>query len=155
PALREAYRTARVLYEKVGVGADLRAEQARAESEESAAQSTLDRLTAKVRRQAAELLDGFDGSDGPSRLAAAGRAEDHVRTLEGRADAATELVGRLRGEVERHAPAEGREHHIELPEERQPRDGAHAQELLRAAATEHAARTDDVLAARETHGRLV
>jgi hypothetical protein len=155
PALREAYRTARALYEKVGVGADLRAEQARAESEESAAQSTLDRLTAKVRRQAAELLDGFDGSDGPSRLAAAGRAEDHVRTLEGRADAATELLGRLRGEVERHAPAEGRAHHIELPEDRRPRDGAHAQELLRAAATEHATRTDAVRVARETHGRLV
>ncbi|MFI1577786.1 hypothetical protein [Embleya sp. NPDC020630] len=155
PALREAYRTARALYEKVGVGADLRAEQARAESEESAAQSTLDRLTAKVRRQAAELLDGFDGSDGPSRLAAAGRAEDHVRTLEGRADAASELLGRLRGEVERHAPAEGREHHLDLPEEQRPRDGAHAHELLRAAGAEHATRTEEVASARETHGRLV
>lgn len=37
PALREAYRAASQLYEKVGVGADLRAEQARAESDESAA----------------------------------------------------------------------------------------------------------------------
>ncbi len=35
PALREAYRAASQLYEKVGVGADLRAEQARAESDES------------------------------------------------------------------------------------------------------------------------
>ncbi|CAM5732000.1 hypothetical protein SALBM311S_11444 [Streptomyces alboniger] len=37
PALREAYRAASQVYEKVGVGADLRAEQARAESDESAA----------------------------------------------------------------------------------------------------------------------
>lgn len=39
PALREAYRAASQLYEKVGVGADLRAEQARAESDESAART--------------------------------------------------------------------------------------------------------------------
>lgn len=155
PALREAYRTASVLYDKVGVGADLRAEQARAESEQAAAQAALDRLSARVRRHAAELLEGPDGADGPSRLAAAGRAEEHVRTLEGRADAANELLGRLRGEVERHAPGDGREAHVELPDDRIPRDPAHAQELLREAAAEHAACTDQVETARDAHTRLV
>ena len=57
PALREAYRAASQLYEKVGVGADLRAEQARAESDESAALAELDRLTNKVRTRAAQLLE--------------------------------------------------------------------------------------------------
>ncbi|NUP32237.1 MAG: hypothetical protein HOU01_11020, partial [Streptomycetaceae bacterium] len=128
---------------------------ARAESEQAAAQAALDRLSARVRRHAAELLEGPDGADGPSRLAAAGRAEEHVRTLEGRADAANELLGRLRGEVERHAPGDGRDAHVELPEDRIPRDPAHAQELLREAAAEHAACTDQVETARDAHTRLV
>ncbi len=72
-ALREAYRAASQLYEKVGVGADLRAEQARAESDESAAIAELDRLSNKVRTRAAQLLESPDGSDGPSRQAAAAR----------------------------------------------------------------------------------
>lgn len=155
PALREAYRTASVLYDKVGVGADLRAEQARAESEQAAAQAALDRLSARVRKHAAELLAGPDGADGPSRLAAGGRAEEHVRTLEGRTDAANELLGRLRGEVERHAPGDGRDAHVDLPEDRVPRDPAHAQELLREAAAEHAACTEQVDEARDAHTRVV
>ncbi|UGQ10750.1 hypothetical protein LO772_28610 [Yinghuangia sp. ASG 101] len=155
PALREAYRTASVLYDKVGVGADLRAEQARAESEQAAAQAALDRLSARVRKHAAELLTGPDGADGPARLAAAGRAEEHVRTLEGRTDAANELLGRLRGEVERHAPGDGRDAHTDLPEDRVPRDPAHARELLRRAAAEHASLAERRQAARDTHARLV
>ncbi|MCF2527518.1 hypothetical protein [Yinghuangia soli] len=155
PALREAYRTASVLYDKVGVGADLRAEQARAESEQTAAQAALDRLSARVRKHAAELLESPDGADGPSRLAAGSRAEEHVRTLEGRTDAANELLGRLRGEVERHAPGDGRDAHVELPADRIPSDPAHAQELLREAAAEHAACTEQVDTARDAHTRLV
>ncbi|WP_436788143.1 hypothetical protein [Yinghuangia sp. YIM S10712] len=155
PALREAYRTASVLYDKVGVGADLRAEQARAESEQAAAQAALDRLSARVRKHAGELLAGPDGAAGPARLAAAARAEEHVRTLEGRTDAANELLGRLRGEVERHAPGDGREAHVELPADRVPRDPAHAQELLREAAAEHAGWSERLGAARDTHARLV
>ncbi|MYT19291.1 hypothetical protein GTW69_03130, partial [Streptomyces sp. SID7760] len=110
PDLREAYRAASRLYEKVGVGADLRAEQARAESDESAALAELDRLTNKVRTRAAQLLEGTDGADGPSRQAAAARAEALVQMLETRAQAASEQLGRLRGEAERHAPAEGEAH---------------------------------------------
>ncbi|CAM5310090.1 hypothetical protein SHIRM173S_04633 [Streptomyces hirsutus] len=61
PALREAYRAASQVYEKVGVGADLRAEQARAESDESAARAELDRLSNKVRNRAEQLLESPDG----------------------------------------------------------------------------------------------
>lgn len=93
PDLREAYRAASRLYEKVGVGADLRAEQARAESDESAALAELDRLTNKVRTRAAQLLEGTDGADGPSRQAAAARAEALVQMLESRATAASEQLG--------------------------------------------------------------
>ncbi|MFD3700984.1 hypothetical protein ACFWUZ_33460 [Streptomyces sp. NPDC058646] len=154
PDLREAYRAASQLYEKVGVGADLRAEQARAESDESAALAELDRLTNKVRTRAAQLLEGTDGADGPSRQAAAARAESLVQMLETRASQASEQLGRLRGEAERHAPAEG-EAHTELPEDMVPADVDQAQGLLRTATAQLAAHTAAVEHARAAHADLL
>ncbi|MFK0254893.1 hypothetical protein [Streptomyces sp. NPDC090445] len=154
PDLREAYRAASQLYEKVGVGADLRAEQARAESDESAALAELDRLTNKVRTRAAQLLEGTDGADGPSRQAAAARAEALVQMLESRASAASEQLGRLRGEAERHAPADG-EAHTDLPEEMVPGDAEQAQILLRTATAQLAAHTAAVETARAAHADLL
>ncbi|WP_416977787.1 hypothetical protein [Streptomyces sp. T028] len=154
PALREAYRAASQVYEKVGVGADLRAEQARAESDESAARAELDRLSNKVRTRAEQLLQSPDGSDGPSRQAAAARAEELVQLLETRMSTASEQLGRLRGEAERHAPEDG-EAHTELPEELQPRDAEHAQALLRTATAELASRTEALAQAREAHAELL
>ncbi|MGW2684179.1 hypothetical protein ACWC6I_13610 [Streptomyces sp. NPDC001414] len=154
PALREAYRAASQVYEKVGVGADLRAEQARSESDESAALAELERLTNKVRTRAEQLLGSPDGSDGPSRQAAAARAEELVQLLETRMSTASEQLGRLRGEAERHAPEDG-EAHTELPEELQPRDAEHAQALLRTATAELATRTESLAQAREAHAELL
>ncbi|GHF84157.1 hypothetical protein [Streptomyces griseosporeus] len=154
PALREAYRAASQVYEKVGVGADLRAEQARAESDESAARAELDRLSNKVRTRAEQLLESPDGSDGPSRQAAAARAEELVQLLETRMSNASEQLGRLRGEAERHAPEDG-EAHTELPEEMVPRDAEHAQALLRTATAELASRTEALAQARDTHAGLL
>jgi hypothetical protein len=154
PALREAYRAASQLYEKVGVGADLRAEQARAESDESAARAELDRLSNKVRTRAGQLLESPDGSDGPSRQAAAARAEELVQLLETRMSNASEQLGRLRGEAERHAPGDG-DTHTELPEELLPRDAEHAQTLLRTATTELASRAEALAQAREAHAGLL
>ncbi|MFI7405781.1 hypothetical protein ACIBW9_35855 [Streptomyces sp. NPDC049541] len=154
PALREAYRTASQVYEKVGVGADLRAEQARAESDEGAARAELDRLSNKVRTRAEQLLQSPDGSDGPSRQAAAARAEELVQLLETRMSTASEQLGRLRGEAERHAPEDG-EAHTELPEELEPRDAEHAQALLRTATAELATRTEALSQAREAHAELL
>ncbi|MEV1064823.1 hypothetical protein [Streptomyces sp. NPDC050263] len=154
PALREAYRAASQLYEKVGVGADLRAEQARAESDESGARAELDRLSNKVRTRAELLLQSPDGSDGPSRQAAAARAEELVQLLETRVSTASEQLGRLRGEAERHAPEDG-EAHTELAEELQPRDAEHAQALLRTATAELASRADALSQARDAHAELL
>ncbi|MEU9734716.1 hypothetical protein [Streptomyces sp. NPDC048002] len=154
PALREAYRAASQVYEKVGVGADLRAEQARAESDESAARAELDRLSNKVRTRAEQLLQSPDGSDGPSRQAAAARAEELVQLLETRMSTASEQLGRLRGEAERHAPEDG-EAHTELAEEGRPRDAEHAQALLRTATAELASRAGALDRAREAHGELL
>ncbi|MEU9753812.1 hypothetical protein AB0D90_11815 [Streptomyces althioticus] len=154
PALREAYRAASQVYEKVGVGADLRAEQARAESDESAARAELDRLSNKVRTRAEQLLQSPDGSDGPSRQAAAARAEELVQLLETRMSGASEQLGRLRGEAERLAPADG-EAHTELPEELIPRDAEHAQALLRTATGELATREGELSHAREAHAELL
>ncbi|MCQ4083556.1 hypothetical protein NGB36_23895 [Streptomyces sp. RB6PN25] len=148
PALREAYRAASQVYEKVGVGADLRAEQARAESDESAALAELDRLTNKVRTRAAQLLEGPDGADGPSRQAAAARAEALVQRIESRAAAASEQLGRLRGEAERLAPADG-DTHTELPEELVPDGAGQAQTLLRTVTAELAEHTDALATARD------
>ncbi|MGV9566886.1 hypothetical protein [Streptomyces sp. NPDC003480] len=154
PALREAYRAASQVYEKVGVGADLRAEQARAESDESAALAELDRLSNKVRTRAEQLLQSPEGSDGPSRQAAAARAEELVQLLETRMSTASEQLGRLRGEAERHAPGNG-EAHTELPEELVPRDAEHAQALLRTATAELASRVEALDQAREAHAELL
>ncbi|NLU73540.1 hypothetical protein HCC61_12770 [Streptomyces sp. HNM0575] len=154
PSLREAYRSASRLYEKVGVGADLRAEQAHAESDESAARAALDRLTNKVRTRAAQLLDGPDGADGPARQAAAARAESRVHMLESRAAAASEQLGRLRGETERLAPAQG-DCHTQLPPGMEPAGAEEAQRLLRTANAELAARTDELEEARTAHTALV
>ncbi|MFF0007450.1 hypothetical protein ACFYQT_28940 [Streptomyces tibetensis] len=155
PALREAYRAASQLYEKAGVGADLRAEQARAESDESAARAELDRLSNKVRTRAEQLLESPDGSDGPSRQAAAARAEELVQLLETRMSTASEQLGRLRGEAERLAPADDAETHTDLPEELQPRDAEHAQTLLRTATAELASHTESLDQAREAHAELL
>ncbi|QNS07430.1 coiled-coil domain-containing protein [Streptomyces xanthii] len=155
PALREAYRAASQVYEKVGVGADLRAEQARAESDESAALAELDRLSNKVRTRAAALLESPEGSDGPSRQAAAARAEELVQLLETRASTASEQLGRLRGEAERHAPEDDADAHTELPEELVPDGTEHAQTLLRTATGELAAHTEALSAARAAHAELL
>ncbi len=155
PALREAYRAASQLYEKVGVGADLRAEQARAESDESAALAELDRLTNKVRTRAAQLLEGTDGADGPSRQAAAARAESLVQLLETRASTASEQLGRLRGEAERLAPADGEDHHTELPDDLVPADAEQAQTLLRTATAELGTATGALDTARAAHAELL
>ncbi|MET8568154.1 hypothetical protein [Streptomyces sp. NPDC004783] len=154
PDLREAYRAASQVYEKVGVGADLRAEQARAESDESAARAELDRLSNKVRTRAAQLLESPDGSDGPSRQAAAARAEELVQLLETRMSSASEQLGRLRGEAERHAPEDG-DAHTELPEDLVPADAEHAQSLLRTATAELTSRTEALAQAREAHAELL
>ncbi|GAB2811521.1 hypothetical protein GCM10027073_49880 [Streptomyces chlorus] len=154
PALREAYRAASQVYEKVGVGADLRAEQVRAESDESAARAELDRLSNKVRNRAEQLLESPDGSDGPSRQAAAARAEELVQLLETRMSSASEQLGRLRGEAERLAPVDGGQH-TALPEEMVSRDAEHAQALLRTVTAELASRTEELDSAREIHGDLL
>ncbi|MEV7121554.1 hypothetical protein [Kitasatospora griseola] len=153
PALREAYRAAAQLYEKVGVGADLRAEQARAEGDEAAAAAELERLSNKVKARAEELLASPDGADGPARQAAAARAEELVTIIEARSGAAAEEVGRLRGDAERSAPVNG-EAHTELPEDLLPADPEHAQALLRTATALLAERRERVDTARTEHADL-
>ncbi|MCZ7415569.1 hypothetical protein [Streptomyces sp. WMMC897] len=154
PALREAYRSASQLYDKVGVGADLRAEQARAESDEGAALAELERLAKKVRTRAEQLLGTAEGADGPARQAAAARAEEAVQLLESRAADASERLGRLRGEAERLAPPDGTAH-AELDEDRRPGSAEEAQVLLRTANSELSACTDALETARAAHEDLL
>lgn len=74
--------------------------------------------------------------------------------LETRASTASEQLGRLRGEAERHAPTEG-EAHTELPEELVPEDVDQAQALLRTATAQLAAHTAAVESARAAHADLL
>lgn len=74
--------------------------------------------------------------------------------LETRASTASEQLGRLRGEAERHAPAEG-EAHTELPEDLVPENVEQAQGLLRAATARLAAHTAAVESARAAHADLL
>lgn len=100
-------------------------------------------------------LEGTDGADGPSRQAAAARAEAHVQLLETRASTASEHLGRLRGEAERLAPDDERQHHTELPDELVPADAERAQALLRTATAELAAATGALDTARAAHSELL
>lgn len=74
--------------------------------------------------------------------------------LETRASAASEQLGRLRGEAERLAPTDG-EAHTELPDELVPADADRAKELLRTAAGELATATEALTAARDRHEELL
>lgn len=67
---------------------------------------------------------------------------------------ASEQLGRLRGEAERHAPEDG-EVHTELADELVPADAEHAQTLLRTATTELASRTEALNRAREAHAEFL
>ncbi len=67
---------------------------------------------------------------------------------------ASEQLGRLRGEAERLAPADGGAH-TDLPEELVPRDAEHAQALLRTATAELATREEELRQAQEAHAELL
>ncbi|CAM5461648.1 Chromosome segregation ATPase OS=Streptomyces tendae OX=1932 GN=GUR47_32500 PE=4 SV=1 [Streptomyces tendae] len=112
------------MYEKVGVGADLRAEQARAESDESAARAELDRLTNKVRTRAARSWNRPTAPTAPPARPLP-PAPKPAQLLETRASTASEQLGRLRGEAERHAPDDGAAPH------RPPRRAAAARRRTR------------------------
>ncbi|MGV2920906.1 hypothetical protein, partial [Streptomyces alfalfae] len=67
---------------------------------------------------------------------------------------ASEQLGRLRGEAERHAPEDG-EAHTELPDDLVPADAEQAQALLRTATGDLAAHTEALTAAKEAHAALL
>ncbi|MGH3324653.1 MAG: hypothetical protein ACRDOV_09540, partial [Streptomyces sp.] len=90
----------------------------------------------------------------PARQAAAARAESLVQMLESRASTASEHLGRLRGEAERLAPAEG-DAHTALPDGLLPHDAEQAQTLLRTANAELAASREEWDTARAAHTELV
>ncbi|MBT2469241.1 pyridoxal-phosphate dependent enzyme [Streptomyces sp. ISL-66] len=91
---------------------------------------------------------------GREAAAAAARAEALVQMLETRASTASEHLGRLRGEAERRAPAEGTAH-TELPPELVPEDVDQAQALLRTATAQLGAHTAAVESARAAHADLL
>ncbi|SFQ50681.1 hypothetical protein SAMN05421810_108158 [Amycolatopsis arida] len=130
-ALRAAYTSAAEAYAKVAVGGDLRAELAQAERAESAALAEVQQLDEEVRRRATELLDTPDGSDASARADALARAGRLVAALEREQAEAIGAVATRKAELEQLPRPAGPLDRVD-----RPRDLAHAEELIEAAAEE-------------------
>lgn len=74
-SLRSAYKAAVAAYERVQVGADLRADLDNADKAESELRAGVEALKPTIRKMASDLLDTADGGDSPARSAATSRAE--------------------------------------------------------------------------------
>jgi hypothetical protein len=123
--LRAAYRAAVSAYEKVQVGADLRAELTAMEQTESDARKDVERLPADVQVRSKQLLDTPDGGDGPGRSAATARAQRAVDDLELQVAAAAATVVRLEERYRSFIPQDR-----SLEPYGRPRDIPHAEELI-------------------------
>ncbi|QBR93746.1 hypothetical protein [Nocardioides euryhalodurans] len=156
--LKAAYRAAVTAYEKVQVGADLRADLSAIEKTEAEAQGAVENLPPPIRTEATTLLSSPDGGDVPARAAATGRAQRVVDDLDKAIREAGTTVGGLRAKYEEYAPQEttlepyGRPENIEHGEDLARR----AAEDWRAATTRYAeisGRANDLRTRIETTGR--
>jgi len=136
--LRTAYRIAAAAYEKVEVGADLRADVDRLSTAESQARAAADGIPRQTRDRAAELLMTPDGSDAPARAEATARSKRQVEDLETWVSAAAERVGELKQAFDSYQPQER-----SLEPYGKPHDVQHGEQLIsRAAIDRDRARAD-------------
>lgn len=123
--LRAAYRTATAAYEKVEVGADLRAEVNRLGKAESDARVAMEKLDRKVRDRAEELLMLPDGSDASARAEAVARYKRQAANVEEQVKSAAGLVGKLKQAYESYQPQDR-----SLEPYGKPQDIPHGEELI-------------------------
>ncbi|MGY1615920.1 hypothetical protein ACI797_04190 [Geodermatophilus sp. SYSU D00691] len=126
--LRDAYTAAKSAYDKVEVGADLRAELARAEDAEAITLAQVQALPSPQRRAAERLLASPDGADPAARAAARDRADREHAALGQRVETAAAEEGRTRVLYEQMPPQE-----VALDPYGAPRDIAHGDELVTSA----------------------
>lgn len=135
-SLRSAFKAAQAAYEKVEVGADLRADLGRAEDAESSAWADAERVEHDIRQRAEELLRTPDGTDAGARDAATARVRELADALDEQVTAAVEEVGSLKQAYDSYQPQER-----SLEPYGRPRDIPHGEELIaRATADRDSAR---------------
>lgn len=123
--LKAIYRAAKEAYEKVQVGADLKAELASAERAESEATGAVENVPTPVRDEAKALLASPDGGDVPARAAATARAKRRLDDLDRAVQEASDRVGQLRARFEDIEPQS-----ILLDPYGRPTSIAHGEELI-------------------------
>lgn len=104
--LQSVYRAAVEAYERVEVGADLRAELSAKERAEAEAQAGMENVPGPIRSTATDLLGSPDGGDAPARAAAAERVRRRASELDGAIRDAGKTVGSLRSTYEQFQPQE-------------------------------------------------
>jgi len=104
--LKSIYRAAVAAYDKVEVGADLKADLNAKEQAEAEAQAAAENLPARIRSTATELLSSPDGGDVPARAAATDRARRRVSELERAIRDAGAAVGSLETTYKQFQPQE-------------------------------------------------
>jgi hypothetical protein len=145
-SLRASYRAAKAAYEKVEVGADLRAELSRVDNAEAAARAAVENIAFETREQASALLDTPDGTDTAARAAATARTQRFAEALEGQVTDAASEEGKLREHYGSFQPQER-----SLEPYGRPRDIPHGEELISVATVERdeARRSLDEIQARK------
>jgi DNA repair exonuclease SbcCD ATPase subunit len=152
-SLRAAYQAAEAAYQKVEVGADLRAELSRVDKAEAAARAVVEGISGEMREQASALLNTPDGTGAAARAAAAARARRLAEALEGQVTDAAGQEGKLKQQYESFQPQER-----SLEPYGRPHDIPHGEELISAATVERdeARKNLDEMQARKEalHGQI-
>lgn len=104
--LKSIYRAAVAAYDKVQVGADLKADLSAKEHAEAQGQAAVEKLPGRIRSTAENLLSSPDGGDVPARAAATERARRRVTELDRAIRDAGTAVGALETKYQQLQPQE-------------------------------------------------
>lgn len=131
--LRHLYHAAADEYDRVAVGASLKAELDQAEREEQAAGKGLASFDERERITARELLKGSDGVDTAALNAGRSRAQRQVASARAQLDALYEVVVRCRTALDAIGEASSDAGPVDLAPFGPPRGAAHGERLVAAA----------------------
>ncbi|WEV24917.1 hypothetical protein OYE22_06680 [Streptomyces sp. 71268] len=131
--LRRLYRSAADEYERLAVGASLKADLDQAEREERAAGKALASIGESERAMARELLTGAEGVDSAALDAGRSRAKRQVASARARLDAVYEVVVRCRTALDAIGEAPPGAGTVDLAPFESPRDAAHGERMTAAA----------------------
>jgi hypothetical protein len=131
--LRRLYRAAADEYDRVAVGASLKADLDQAEREEEAAGKALARFDERDRVMARELLKSSDGVDTAALNAGRSRAQRQVASARAQLDSLYEVVVRCRTALDAIGESSSDASPVDLAPFGPPRDAAQGERLVAAA----------------------